>query len=107
MDTKKITERDKKISGFSCILKKQKAMMTKEQAMLADGSIKQDQYDKQLLSKIGKSQLDRCLLKIYKFSHFREMNAGTVLDPQMIKIEDVSEKEYAAGFSATFQITRC
>ena len=57
MDTKKITERDKKISGFSCILKA-KAMMTKEQAMLADGSIKQDQYDKQLLSKIGKSQLD-------------------------------------------------
>ncbi len=38
--------------------KKAKAMMTKEQAMLADGSIKQDQYDKQLLSKIGKSQLD-------------------------------------------------
>ncbi|MGV1143155.1 hypothetical protein ACV56Z_01485 [Staphylococcus aureus] len=27
---------------------------------------------------------------------FREMNAGTVLDPQMIKNEDVSEKEYAA-----------
>ncbi len=24
------------------------------------------------------------------------MNAGTVLDPQMIKNEDVSEKEYAA-----------
>ncbi len=45
MDTKKITERDRKISGFSCI-KKAKAMMTKEQAMLADGSIKQDQYDK-------------------------------------------------------------
>lgn len=33
-------------------------MMTKEQAMLADGSIKQDRYDNQLLSKIGKSQLD-------------------------------------------------
>ena len=72
-------------------------MMTKEQAMLADGSIKQDQYDKQLLSKIGKSQLDELSSKdLQVLAIFREMNAGTVLDPQMIKNEDVSEKEYAA-----------
>ncbi len=58
MDTKKITERDKKDFWIQLHPKKAKAMMTKEQAMLADGSIKQDQYDKQLLSKIGKSQLD-------------------------------------------------
>lgn len=71
--------------------------MTKEQAMLADGSIKQDQYDKQLLSKIGKSQLDELSSKdLQVLAIFREMNAGTVLDPQMIKNEDVSEKEYAA-----------
>ncbi len=68
-------------------------MMTKEQAMLADGSIKQDQYDKQLLSKIGKSQLDELSSKdLQVLAIFREMNAGTVLDPQMIKNEDVSEK---------------
>lgn len=67
--------------------------MTKEQAMLADGSIKQDQYDKQLLSKIGKSQLDELSSKdLQVLAIFREMNAGTVLDPQMIKNEDVSEK---------------
>ncbi len=68
-------------------------MMTKEQAMLADGSIKQDRYDKQLLSKIGKSQLDELSSKdLQVLAIFREMNAGTVLDAQMIKNEDVSEK---------------
>ncbi|HHW9402882.1 TPA: peptidoglycan D,D-transpeptidase FtsI family protein [Staphylococcus aureus] len=97
MDTKKITERDKKDFWIQLHPKKAKAMMTKEQAMLADGSIKQDQYDKQLLSKIGKSQLDELSSKdLQVLAIFREMNAGTVLDPQMIKNEDVSEKEYAA-----------
>ncbi|WRN54761.1 hypothetical protein UM715_13005 [Staphylococcus aureus] len=100
MDTKKITERDKKDFWIQLHPKKAKAMMTKEQAMLADGSIKQDQYDKQLLSKIGKSQLDELSSKdLQVLAIFREMNAGTVLDPQMIKNEDVSEKEYAAVFS--------
>ncbi|EHS31638.1 penicillin-binding protein dimerization domain protein [Staphylococcus aureus subsp. aureus IS-111] len=41
MDTKKITERDKKDFWIQLHPKKAKAMMTKEQAMLADGSIKQ------------------------------------------------------------------
>ncbi len=49
MDTKKITERDKKDFWIQLHPKKAKAMMTKKQAMLADGSIKQDQYDKQLV----------------------------------------------------------
>lgn len=101
MDTKKITERDKKISGFSCILKA-KAMMTKEQAMLADGSIKQDQYDKQLLSKIGKSQLDELSSKdLQVLAIFREMNAGTVLDPQMIKMK-MSVKKSMQQFLSNF-----
>lgn len=82
-------------------------MMTKEQAMLADGSIKQDQYDKQLLSKIRKSQLDELSSKdLQVLAIFREMNAGTVLDPQMIKMK-MSVKRVCSSFSATFQITRC
>ncbi|MQK80410.1 penicillin-binding protein 2, partial [Escherichia coli] len=82
MDTKKITERDKKDFWIQLHPKKAKAMMTTEQAMLADGSIKQDQYDKQLLSKIGKSQLDELSSKdLQVLAIFREMNAGTVLDP--------------------------
>lgn len=65
--------------------------------MLNNGSISQEQYDKQLHSKITETQLnslskhDLQVLAIY-----REMSAGSTLDPQMIKNEDVSEKEYAA-----------
>ncbi len=77
--------------------KKAKAMMTKEQAMLADGSIKQDQYDKQLLSKIGKSQLDELSSKdLQVLALLRDECRNSFQDPQMIKNEDVSEKEYAA-----------
>ncbi|SPZ98045.1 Cell division protein FtsI [Peptidoglycan synthetase] / Transpeptidase, Penicillin binding protein transpeptidase domain, Penicillin-binding protein 3 [Staphylococcus aureus] len=82
--------------------KKAKAMMTKEQAMLADGSIKQDQYDKQLLSKIGKSQLDELSSKdLQVLAIFREMNAGTVLDPQMIKMK-MSVKKSMQQFLSNF-----
>ncbi len=77
-------------------------MMTKEQAMLADGSIKQDQYDKQLLSKIGKSQLDELSSKdLQVLAIFREMNAGTVLDPQMIKMK-MSVKKSMQQFLSNF-----
>ncbi len=66
--------------------KKAKAMITKEQAMFTDGSLQQNQYDKQLLSKIGKSQLDELSSKdLQVLAIFREMNPGTVLDPQIIK----------------------
>lgn len=76
--------------------------MTKEQAMLADGSIKQDQYDKQLLSKIGKSQLDELSSKdLQVLAIFREMNAGTVLDPQMIKMK-MSVKKSMQQFLSNF-----
>ncbi len=102
MDTKKITERDKKDFWIQLHPKKAKAMMTKEQAMLADGSIKQDQYDKQLLSKIGKSQLDELSSKdLQVLAIFREMNAGTVLDPQMIKMK-MSVKKSMQQFLSNF-----
>ena len=77
-------------------------MMTKEQAMLADGSIKQDRYDKQLLSKIGKSQLDELSSKdLQVLAIFREMNAGTVLDAQMIKMK-MSVKKSMQQFLSNF-----
>ena len=54
MDTDKITERDKKDFGFKCIRHLLK-VNEKEQLMLEDGSISQDQFDTQLRDKIGKT----------------------------------------------------
>ena len=70
--------------------------MKKETTMLNNGSISQEQYDKQLHSKITETQLnslskhDLQVLAIY-----REMSAGSHLIAND-KNEDVSEKEYAA-----------
>ncbi|MBP0587688.1 penicillin-binding protein, partial [Mycobacterium tuberculosis] len=65
--------------------------------MLEDGSISQDQLDTQLRDKIGKKQLKQLTKKdLQVLAIYREMNAGSTLDPQTIKNEDVSEKEYAA-----------
>ncbi|QSY52879.1 peptidoglycan D,D-transpeptidase FtsI family protein [Staphylococcus simiae] len=97
MDTKNITDRDKKDFWIQLHPKKAKELMTKEQSLLLDGSISQEQYDKQLRSKISKKQLDDLSKKdLQVLAIYRQMNAGSVLDPQMIKNEDVSEKEYAA-----------
>lgn len=56
--------------------------------MLNNGSISQEQYDKQLHSKIKNTQSnslskhDLQVLAIY-----REMSSGSTLDPQMIKMK--------------------
>ncbi|MDR4210621.1 penicillin-binding protein 2, partial [Bacillus thuringiensis] len=56
-----------------------------------------DQFDTQLRDKIGKKQLKQLTKKdLQVLAIYREMNAGSTLDPQTIKNEDVSEKEYAA-----------
>lgn len=97
MDTDKITTRDKQDFWIQLHPKQAQQMMTKEQNLIDDGSITQDQYDEALHNKISKKQLnsfskdDLQVLAIY-----REMSAGSTLDPQMIKNKDVSEKEYAA-----------
>ena len=54
MDTDKITERDKKISGFKSI-GTSKTFNEKEQSLLENGSITQEQYDNQQRDKIGKN----------------------------------------------------
>ena len=44
-----------------------KKLMRKEQLMLEDGSISQEQFDTQLRDKIGKKQLKQLTKKICKF----------------------------------------
>ncbi|MEJ7296249.1 penicillin-binding protein 2, partial [Staphylococcus epidermidis] len=61
------------------------------------GSITQEQYDNQQRDKIGKKQLDELSKKdLQILAIYREMNAGSTLDPQTIKNDGVTEKEYAA-----------
>ncbi|WP_145476825.1 peptidoglycan D,D-transpeptidase FtsI family protein [Staphylococcus warneri] len=97
MDTDKITDRDKKDFWVTLHPQKAKDLMKKEQSMLEDGSISQEQYDEQQHKKIGKKQLSELSKKdLQILAIYREMNAGSTLDPQTIKNEDVTEKEYAA-----------
>lgn len=96
MDTDKITDRDKKDFWVTLHPQKAKDLMKKEQSMLEDGSISQEQYDEQQRKKIGKKQLSELSKKdLQILAIYREMNAGSTLDPQTIKNEDVTEKEYA------------
>lgn len=97
MDTDKITDRDKKDFWVTLHPQKAKDLMKKEQSMLEDGSISQEQYDEQQRKKIGKKQLSELSKKdLQILAIYREMNAGSTFDPQTIKNEDVTEKEYAA-----------
>lgn len=97
MDTDKITERDKKDFWVQIHPEKEKRLMKKEQSLLESGNITQEQYDNQQRDKIGKKQLDELSKNdLQVLAIYREMNAGSTLDPQTIKNEDVTEKEYAA-----------
>ena len=97
MNTDKITKRDKQDFWIQNHPKEVTNLMKKETTMLNNGSISQEQYDKQLHSKITKTQLNSLSKHdLQVLSIYREMSAGSTLDPQMIKNEDVSEKEYAA-----------
>ncbi|PNZ66700.1 penicillin-binding protein 2 [Staphylococcus croceilyticus] len=97
MKTNKITERDKQDFWIQKHPEQVEHMMKKEQSMLNDGSISQDQYDKQLYSKICDKQLNSLSKKdLQVLAIYREMSVGSTLDPETIKNEDVSEKEYAA-----------
>ena len=97
MDTDKITERDKKDFWVQIHPEKAKRLMKKEQSLLESGNITQEQYDNQQRDKIGKKQLDELSKKdLQVLAIYREMNAGSTLDPQTIKNEEVTEKEYAA-----------
>ncbi|MGY3480830.1 MULTISPECIES: peptidoglycan D,D-transpeptidase FtsI family protein [Staphylococcus] len=97
MDTDKITDRDKQDFWILKHPNKADELMKKEQSLLDDGSITQEQYDETLHKKIGKKQFDSFSDKdLQVLAIFREMMSGSALDPQMIKNEDVTDEEYAA-----------
>ena len=87
MNTDKITKRDKQDFWIQNHPKEVNKLMKKKTTMLNNGSISQEQYDKQLHSKITETQLnslskhDLQVLAIY-----REMSAGSHL-MQMIKMK--------------------
>lgn len=97
MDTIKITDRDKQDYWIQIHPNKAKSLMQSEQQLLDDGSISQDDYDKALYKKVGTKQTDSLTNKdLQILAIYREMMAGSTLDPQTIKNEDVSNEEYAA-----------
>lgn len=97
MKTDKITERDKQDFWIQKHQDEVDKLMKKETSMLNEGSITQDQYDKQLYKKVGDKQINSLSKKdLQVLAIYREMSAGSTMNPQTIKNEDVSEKEYAA-----------
>ena len=66
--------------------------MKKETSMLNEGSITQDQYDKQLYKKVETNKLIVYQKDLRVLAIYREMSAGSTMNPQTIKNEDVSEK---------------
>ncbi len=97
MKTDKITKRDKQDFWIQLHPEKAQSMMKREENLLNDGSISQDQFDKAQHNKIGKKELDSLSKKdLQVLAIYREMMAGSTLNPQTIKNDDVSDKEYAA-----------
>ena len=67
--------------------------MKKEQSLLESGNITQEQYDNQQRDKIGKKQLDELSKKdLQVLAIYREMNAGSTLDPQTIKMKTLQKR---------------
>lgn len=96
MKTDKITERDKQDFWIQKHQDEVDKLMKKETSMLNEGSITQDQYDKQLYKRLETNKLIVYQKDLRVLAIYREMSAGSTMNPQTIKNEDVSEKEYAA-----------
>ncbi|KKB26175.1 penicillin-binding protein 2 [Staphylococcus carnosus] len=97
MDTDHITTRDKQDFWTQLHPDKAADMMKKEEKMLNNGEISQDQYDEELHQKIKKKQLNQLTKKdLQVLAIYREMMAGSTLNPQTIKNSGVTDKEYAA-----------
>ena len=67
MKTDKITERDKQDFWIQKHQDEVDKLMKKETSMLNEGSITQDQYDKQLYKKVGDKQINSLSKKTYEF----------------------------------------
>ena len=97
MDTKKITKRDKQDFWIQKHPDEVEKLMKRERTLLNDGSISQDDYNETMYKKITKDQTDELSSKeLQVLAIYREMMSGSTLDPQTIKNEDVTEKEYSA-----------
>ncbi|MGV3128494.1 peptidoglycan D,D-transpeptidase FtsI family protein [Staphylococcus simulans] len=97
MKTDRITKRDKQDFWIQLHPKKAEDLMKKEDKMLSNGEITQEQYDEELHNKIKGKQLDELSDKdLQVLAIYREMMSGSTLNPQTIKKDDVSDKEYAS-----------
>lgn len=97
MDTDQVTDRDKQDYWIQKHPNKSKSMMKHEQSLLNDGSISQEQYDNTLHKKITSKQLNSLSDKdLQVLAIYREMMSGSTLNPQIIKNDNVTKKEYAA-----------
>lgn len=69
MKTDKITERDKQDFWIQKHQDEVDKLMKKETSMLNEGSITQDQYDKQLYKKVGDKQINSLSKRLTSFSN--------------------------------------
>lgn len=96
MPTKALTMRDKQ--DFYILTHKEDVdhIMKKEKTLLENGEISQDKYNDTVYKKLTKDKLKKLTNKELQVAAiYREMSSGSQLSPQIIKNEDVSEKEYA------------
>ncbi|PTG08795.1 penicillin-binding protein [Staphylococcus chromogenes] len=97
MDTDSITTRDKKDFWIQKYPEKVKQLMKKEQALVENGDISQEQFDQSLRDKISDKDINQLTKKdLQVLAIYREMSQGTTLSPRTIKKEGVTDEEYAA-----------
>lgn len=97
MPTGALTQRDKQ--DFYILTHKEVVdqLMKKESALLKNGEITEEAYNTALYKKLTAKQLNKLSKKELQVAAiYREMSSGSQLSPQIIKNEDVTEKEYAS-----------
>lgn len=96
MPTDALTQRDKQ--DFYILTHKEAVdqLMKKENTLLKNGEITEEAYNTALYKKLTAKQINKLSKKELQVAAiYREMSSGSQLSPQIIKNEDVTEKEYA------------
>ena len=96
MPTGTLTQRDKQ--DFYILTHKEAVdqLMKKENTLLKNGEITEEAYNTALYKKLTAKQINKLSKKELQVAAiYREMSSGSQLSPQIIKNEDVTEKEYA------------
>ncbi|VUC70602.1 penicillin-binding protein 3 [Macrococcoides caseolyticum] len=96
MPTDALTQRDKQ--DFYILTHKEAVdqLMKKENTLLKNGEITEEAYNTALYKKLTAQQINKLSKKELQVAAiYREMSSGSQLSPQIIKNEDVTEKEYA------------